>query len=115
MDEPRSKGYRRGPRVSDDPKPEGGLFPTAQGEGVVEARATAQATVKPATGGVTLIRSRYPGRIIFTAPSGKRYEWGQAGDAIAVSDEDVAFILARNKPGPSGCCGGGERIVFETD
>jgi len=114
MDEPRRKGYRPRTGVSDDPKPEGVLFPTAQGEGVVEARATAQATVKPASG-VTLIRSRYPGRIIFTAPSGRRYDWGQAGDAVAVSDEDVAFILARNKPGPTGCCGGGGRIVFETN
>jgi hypothetical protein len=43
-----------------------------------------------------------------------RYEWGKAGDAVAVSDEDLAYVLSQNKPGNSGCCGGGGRIVFET-
>lgn len=98
----------------DDQMPTGELFTPEQGKGVEVAQATAQAPVKPKSGGGTLVRSRYPARIILPAPSGVRYEWGKAGDAVAVSDEDLAYVLSQNKPGNSGCCGGGGRIVFET-
>ena len=68
----------------------------------------------PPIGGVTTIRSLWPGRLKVTVPSGTVYQWEDSGSQVNVAMEDVKFVMEKNRNAGRACCGGsGKRIYFE--
>lgn len=69
--------------------------------------------ISNAPAGKTAITSLWPGTLIMRGtPSGATYRWEEAGATVLVANQDVEFLMSKNRGEKRACCGSGNSRTY---